>query len=63
MAKRAKVLKTRNLINSTGRLFAALQRVDQKVDDFINSKADTLEALETSIDAYSAPEETETKPN
>lgn len=56
MAKNKKIVKMRNLISSTDRLFAALQRVDQKVDDFINAKAETLEALESSIDEYTAPD-------
>jgi hypothetical protein len=54
MAQRKKIVKMRKLITSTDRLFAALQRVDQKVDDFIISKAETLEALEGNIDQYTS---------
>lgn len=59
MAKRKNVARMRKLVTSTDRLFAALQRVDEKVDDFIVAKASTLEALEGQIDQYIAPDDAE----
>ena len=63
MAQRKKIAKMRNLISSTDRLFAALQRVDEKVDTFIAQKADTLEAVESSIDQYTSSEQADASVN
>ena len=63
MSKRSKVVRMRKLVSSTARLFSALQRVDEKVDDFIIAKASTLETLEGQIDQYAAEDDTEQSVN
>ena len=61
MAKRKNVARMRKLVNSTDRLFAALQRVDEKVDDFIIAKASTLETLEGQLDTYTADDDADSQ--